>query len=645
MSEPKVAPYGTWRSPITSDLIVGGSVGLSQPQIDGGSVYWIEMRPTEGGRNVIVRRDPNLVISDVTPPGFNARTRVHEYGGGDYAVRDGAVYFSNFADQRLYVVREGAAAAAITPVGDVRYAEPVIDTPRGRLICVREDHTTESTEAVNALATLKLEGNDDYGTVLVEGADFYSSPRLSPDGTRIAWLTWNHPNMPWDRSELWVGTFGDDGLLATSQRVAGGADESIFQPEWSPDGVLYFVSDRSGWWNLYRLNEAGSAEPVCEMHAEFAMPQWVFGMSSYAFESAETIVCTYIENGLSKLGLIDTGTKKYEPIDCPYTDIRYLRAAPGFAVIRAASPTTPSAIVRLDLETMTFEVLRRSNNLELDDGDISTPRVVEFPTEGGLTAFGFFYAPKNRNFRAPDDERAPLLVVSHGGPTSAATSALSLIIQYWSSRGIAVLDVNYGGSTGFGRAYRERLNGKWGIVDVDDCINGARFLVEKGKVDGDRLMITGGSAGGYTTLCALTFRDVFHAGASHYGISDAEALEKDTHKFESKYSNGLIGPYPERRDIYYERSPINFTERLSCPVIFFQGLEDKVVPPNQAEMMVEALRKKGIPVAYLPFEGEQHGFRQAKNIKRALDGELYFYSRVFGFELAEPVEPVEIENL
>ena len=451
--------------------------------------------------------------------------------------------------------------------------------------------------------------------------------------------------MPWDDSELWLGRLGEDGVLTTIERIAGSGDESIFQPEWSPDGVLYFVSDRSGWWNLYRLNELGDIEPVCEMQAEFGMPQWGFGMSSYAFESKEKIVCAYIKSGISRLGLIDTPTKSLQPIDSQYTDIRFVRGAPGQAVMRAASPTEPASIVRLELESPSFEILRRSNNLEIDVKDISSPRVVEFPTEDGLSAYGFFYAPKNRDFRAPEGERAPLLVMSHGGPTAAATTALSFTVQYWTSRGIAVLDVNYGGSSGFGRAYRERLKGKWRIVDVDDCVNGARYLVEVGEVDSNRLMITGGSAGGYTTLCALTFRDLFHAGASHYGISDAEALEKDTHKFESRYSNGLIGPYPERRDLYYERSPINFTDRLSCPVIFFQGLEDKVVPPNQAEMMVDALRAKGIPVAYLPFEGEQHGFRQAKNIKRALDAELYFYSRVFGFSLAEVLEPVEIENL
>ncbi len=648
MSQSTIAPYGSWKSPITSDSIVASAIGLSQPLIDGREIYWVEMRPTEGGRSVIVKREPGI-LSDVTPPPFNARTRVHEYGGGDYTVRDGVVYFSNFSDQRLYVSRGEAAPKAITPVADLRYADPVIDKTRGRLICVREDHTVAHREAVNTLVAINLEGKledgENPGEMLVSGNDFYSSPRVSPDGSRLAWLTWKHPNMPWDGSELWIGRFGADGLLAISELVAGATDVSIFQPEWSPDGTLYFVSDRSGWWNLHRLTANGNIEPLCELEAEFGMPQWGFGMSTFAFESADRIVCTYIQSGISRLALLDTRTKKFEPIDSPYTDIRFVRACPGYAVMRAGSPIEAASIVRLDLEMRTFEVLRRSSNLEIDEAYLSTPRAVEFPTEEGLTAYGFFYPPENPDYRAPAGERPPLLVESHGGPTAVATSALSLAIQYWTSRGIAVLHVNYGGSTGFGRAYRERLKDKWGIVDVNDCANGARYLVEQAQVDGDRLMITGGSAGGYTALCALTFRDTFNAGASHYGVSNIEALAKETHKFESRYLDGLIGSYPEKRDAYIERSPINFTERLSCPVIFFQGLEDKVVPPNQAQTMVDALRAKGIPVAYLPFEGEQHGFRQAKNIKRALDGELYFYSRVLGFELAEPVEPVEIDNL
>jgi dipeptidyl aminopeptidase/acylaminoacyl peptidase len=373
------------------------------------------------------------------------------------------------------------------------------------------------------------------------------------------------------------------------------------------------------------------------MEAEFGAPQWVFRMSTYAFETEQRIICAYNERGAWRLARLDAGTGKLDRIETPYTQISGLRAASGRVVFCGGSPVAPTSVVSLDSRTGRIDVLRRSSNTEVDEGYLSAPEAVEFPTGQGLTAHGFFYAPKNREYAAPAGERPPLIVISHGGPTSAASTSLSLNIQYWTSRGIAVLDVNYGGSTGYGRAYRERLNGQWGVVDVEDCVNGARHLVEQGRVDGDRLIIRGGSAGGYTTLAALTFRDVFKAGASYYGISDLEVLEEDCHKFESRYNHSLIGPYPERRDLYHERSPIHFTERLSCPLILFQGLEDKVVPPNQAEMMYEAVRDKGLPVAYIAFEGEQHGFRKAENIKRALDGELYFYSKVFGF--SADVEP------
>ena len=646
MTQQNVVPYGSWKSPITADLIVTEAVGLGQPALDGNEIYWNEMRPSEGGRNVIVRRDANGSTNDVTPAPFNARTRVHEYGGGSYLVEEGRVYFSNFDDQRIYAQAVAAQPRAISAAAELRFADGIIDWRRERLICVREDHTAPGYEAVNSLVGIKLDGgSDDCGRVLVSGNDFYSSPQLSPDGARLAWLTWNHPNMPWDGSELWLGNLQADGSLHETRRVAGGLSESIFQPTWSPDGILYFVSDRHGWWNICRLSDAGEGELLCAMEAEFGMPQWVFGMSSFAFESTNRIVCSYIQRGMARLATIDTSSGALTPVKSEYTDIQYLRASPGQAVFRAGSPASLPAIVRLNFSTMQFEVLRRSLSVAVDEGYISTPRAIEFPTAGGLQAHGLFYAPRNQDYRAPDGERPPLLVHSHGGPTSAATSALSLSVQYFTSRGIAVLDVNYGGSTGYGRAYRERLKGNWGVVDVDDCVNGARYLVEHGEADGQRLMISGGSAGGYTTLCALVFRDTFKAGASHYGVSDAEALARDTHKFESRYLDGMIGPYPERRDLYIERSPIHFTDRLSCPLIFFQGLEDKVVPPNQAETMVEALRAKGLPVAYVAFAGEQHGFRQAKNIKRALDGELYFYSRVFGFELADQIEPVEIENL
>ncbi|HYO90698.1 MAG TPA: S9 family peptidase, partial [Pyrinomonadaceae bacterium] len=611
MADAQAAPYGSWKSPITSDLIVQGSIGVGQVVLDGADVYWVEMRPSEGGRNAIVRRSADGQTADITPLPFNARTRVHEYGGGDYTVHDGTVFFSNFADQRLYRKSPDGEPQPITPAVKMRYSDATFDRERGRGVAVREDHTESGQEAVNTIVSLNPE-TESSGQVLASGYDFYSSPRVSPDGARLAWLCWNHPNMPWDGTELWVGEFTADGSLVNTRRVAGGAEESIFQPEWSPDGQLYFVSDQSGWWNLYKLEKDESAVPLCEMEAEFGQPQWVFGMSTYAFESKERIICAYVERGHSRLASLTTTTGKLEKIDTPYTDITYMRARTGYVFFRGGSPTEPAAIVQLDLATGGHELLQRSNDLQIDTGYLSIPQAIEFPTEDGQTAHAFFYAPKNRDFAAPPDELPPLLVKSHGGPTAATSTTLALGIQYWTSRGIGVLDVNYGGSTGYGRAYRRRLKDRWGIVDVDDCVNGARYLIERELVDGERGAITGGSAGGYTTLCALTFRDLFKAGASHYGVSDAEALAKETHKFESRYLDGLIGPYPERADLYRERSPIYYTDQLNASVIFFQGLEDKVVPPNQAEMMVEALRKKGVAVAYVPFEGEQHGFRRAE---------------------------------
>lgn len=635
-------PYGTWKSPITSDLIVGGTISLAEPAFDGEDIYWLEGRPSEGGRIVIVRRTPDGAIADATPAGFNVRTTVHEYGGGAYVVADGQLFFSNFGDQRIYQRSLAGAPHPITPDGKLRYADATIDRRRNRLYCVREDHSASDREPVNSLASVDLQGATSE-QVLVSSNDFYSSPRLSPDGAKLAWLTWNHPNMPWDGCELWLGELDSDGRIVRSERIAGGKDESVFQPEWSPGGVLHFVSDRTGWWNLYRY--AGkSVQPLYPMEAEFGEPQWVFRMFTYAFDSENRIVCTFCVKGTWRLGLLDATNGQLEQLETPYSDISAIRVSSGRAVFCAGSPNQSMSVVLFDLRTRQTHVLRRSSTLTIDAGYLSNPSAIEFPTENGRTAHGFFYPPANRDCEAPPEQRPPLLVISHGGPTSATTTTLKLTIQYWTSRGIGVLDVNYGGSTGYGTEYRRRLNGNWGVVDLDDCVNGARYLVDRGLADGNRLIIRGGSAGGYTTLAALTFRDVFRAGASYYGISDLEALEHDGHKFESRYNHSLVGPYPESAEIYRARSPIHFTDRLSCPIILFQGLEDKVVPPNQAEMMYDALLKKGLPVAYVPFEGEQHGFRKAENIKRALDAELYFYSRVFGFEPADPIEPVKIAN-
>ena len=637
---PIISPYGSWKSPITADLVAGSEIGLEQVHIDDDKIYWIERRPQEGGRKVIVRRSADGKLSDMTPAGFNARTRVHEYGGGDYTVADGIIIFSNFADQRLYRQDLGREPKPLTTPA-LRYADGQIDRRRNLFFCVREDHTGGG-EPINTLARVDLETGE--SAAIVSGNDFYSSPRLNPDGSLLAWLTWNHPNMPWDGTELWLGRLNADGSIIEKQKIAGGDHESICQPEWSFGGDLYFVSDRTGWWNLNRRNQ-NEIEPLCSMQAEFGQPHWVFGTSLYGFASEKSIVCSYAKDGRDYLATINIETKALKPIETPFTAISQTHCAGDQVIFIGASPRLSSSIVSYRLHTRDFEILRRSRESEVDASFISEPQPIEFPTENGLTAYGYFYRPKNPEYTAQRHEKPPLVVISHGGPTSSSSASLKYSIQYWTSRGIAVLDVNYGGSSGYGRAYRERLNEKWGVVDVDDCINGARHLVARGEVDPNRLAIRGGSAGGYTTLCALTFRNSFTAGASHYGVSDLEALAKDTHKFESRYLDRLIGPYPDRRDVYFERSPIHFTERLNCPMILFQGLEDKVVPPDQSEKMFQAVLAKKLPVAYLTFEGEQHGFRKAENVKRVLEAELYFYGKIFHFEPADRIEPVHIENL
>jgi dipeptidyl aminopeptidase/acylaminoacyl peptidase len=640
----RTSPYGSWSSPITCDVLLRGVVHMRNQMIrwDGDDLYWSELRPYEGGRIVVCKRDAAGNIADVTPPDFNARSRVHEYGGGHYAVKDGTVYFTNFTDQRLYRQDAGGAPRAITAEADVRHADMLIDSSRGRVIAVREDHTTGGAEAVNSLVSIDAEGRGEAIT-LASGNDFYSSPKLSPDGARIAWQTWNHPHMPWDSSEIWVGELDHAGRVASQRKIAGGPDESVLQPEWSPSGELYFVSDRSDWWNLYRARGDGD-EPVCRRDAEFGSPQWVFGQRHFDFSGADEIVCLFAETGGTKLGRLDLNSGHLHQVELLYPNLHNVQVAGSRAAMYASSATLAERVLVVDLGTLAQEVVKTSNPVHIESTYLSVPKPIEFPTEGGRTAHALFYPPRNADCEAPEGEKPPLIVHVHGGPTGSAGPTYPFEFQYWTSRGLAFVDVNYGGSAGYGRAYRQRLNRQWGVVDVDDCINAARHLAGQGLVDPQRIHVTGGSAGGFTVLLSLTKRRFYNAGASHYGIGNLELFDDTTHKFESRYDETLIGPYPERREVYHERSAINFAGNLECPVLLFQGLEDRIVPPSQAETFVGVCQAKKLPYAYVAFEGEQHGWRRESTIRRALEGELYFLSRIFGFETADAIEPLEIKN-
>lgn len=639
--------FGAWPSPLSAAMVAAQGVRFGAVSLDGDDIYWLEGRPAEGGRSVLVRRTPDGRISDVTAAPFNVRTRVHEYGGGAYVVARGRAYFSNFADQRLYRAStlDGSAPAPLTPAGAWRFADAVVDEPRERLICVREDHSNTDVEPVNTLVSIATDGSRlTAGDVIASGYDFYSTPRLSPDGTRLCWICWRHPNMPWDGTELWVADVTAGGLLEQPERVAGGPTESIYQPGWGPDGSLYFASDRDGWWRLYRYS--AQVEPLLThppAQAEFGRPEWVFGTSTWALTAADRMLTSYSQNGRWHLATLHLRQGYGEQVDGArgaLTDVPtnlepldWVTATPTHAVMVAASPTESEAVVRVELATGVVDWLRTPQGVGpgATPLPISAPEAVEFPTVNGRTAHAFYYPPFNPECGAPVGERPPLIVITHGGPTTATRDTLDLRVQYWTSRGFAVVDVNYTGSSGYGRAYRDRLKGQWGIIDLTDVIHAAQFLVAEGKADPGRLIIRGASAGGYTTLAALAFHpDVFTAGASYYGISDLEGLAQDTHKFESRYLDSLVGPYPATRDVYRARSPIHFVDRLSCALILFQGLDDKVVPPNQSEMMANAVRTKGLPVEYVTFAGEQHGFRQAETIIRCLEAELSFYHGVFG---------------
>jgi dipeptidyl aminopeptidase/acylaminoacyl peptidase len=643
------APYGTWPSPITAEMVSEGAMFLMQPQLRDGTAYWLEGRPSESGRAVLVRAAPFSEPEDVTPEGFNVRTTVHEYGGGAYLIHDGTAYFSNFGDQRLYRQDPGGDPMPITAEtgGRDRYADGRITPDDAWLICVRERHPDpdDPSGVVNELVALPPDGSSEP-VVIRSSRDFYATPRVSPDGTRLCWLEWDLPWMPWDGSELFAGDLGEDGSLTNVRAVAGRAgEESIFQPAWSPAGDLHFASDRTGWWNLYREHD-GEVRALHPAEAEFGWPQWVFGMTAYGFLGDGRIACLWERDGVQHVAILDPASGELLDLDVPHTAMAPRLDVEGDRVVFVGGgPAIPDEIVVLDVTARSIDVLRSSSSSGVDEASISVPRQIEFPTDGGVTAFAHFYPPRNRDAVGPDDERPPLIVMSHGGPTAEAMPRYSIETQFWTSRGFAIADVNYGGSTGFGRAYRQRLQGTWGIVDTADCINAAAWLASEGEVDGDRLLITGGSAGGYTTLCALTMHEGFAAGTSYFGLADLEAfVGGGTHKFESGYLRTLVGPYPEEVERYRSRSPIHATDGISCPMLLLQGAEDRVVPPRQAEIMVEALREKGLPYAYVLFEGEQHGFRKAESIRSALEAELSFYAQVLGFE-RDDVPTLAIENL
>jgi dipeptidyl aminopeptidase/acylaminoacyl peptidase len=635
-----VAPHGSWSSPITLDLVANeGGVAYSYLCVDDDGLYWLESRPQEAGRQALVFQPHGGSAVDVVPPAFNVRTRVHEYGGGAW-FRDGrTVYCSNFDDSRLYRIDEpGAEPRPITPAPStphaLRYADGRVFADGKLIVCVRETH--EEGEPVNELVVLPADGSEEPRAI-AHGRDFYAAPRPSADGTRLAWLAWDHPRMPFEGTDLCVGDLKPDGSCSNARRVAGSETESVFQPEWGPDGGLYFASDRTGWSNLY-VERAGEVQALTGVEGEIGYPQWVFDLSRFAFLDDGRIACIVTRNAVDSLELLDG--RELTPVDLPYTHFSALRSDGRRIAVVAASATEPGSLIEIDAETQAPKLVRRSAELMLDDAYLSTPEPVSF-----AGAHGFYYAPKNPEYAAPDDERAPLIVYVHGGPTAHVPPILSLGVQFFTTRGLAVVDVNYGGSTGYGREYRDRLRGEWGIVDVEDSAAAARYLADRGDIDPARVEITGGSAGGYTTLLALAVRDEFAAGTSQYGVADLVTFHEDTHKFESHYDDYLIGPWPDAIETYRERSPINHADSISRPLLLLQGLDDKVVPPAQSEVIVKALEERGVPHAYIAFAGEGHGFRKSENVKRALEAHLSFLAQIFGFEPADEVEPIEIENV
>jgi dipeptidyl aminopeptidase/acylaminoacyl peptidase len=640
-----VAPYGAWESPITAQSLTANRIELADLRAVDGRLYWTESNPSQGGRLSLVTEDGDGGVRALTPAAMNVRTRVHEYGGAPFVVVGGRAFFSNFSDQRLYVQAIDAEAVAtapraLTPEG-YRYAD-CIALEGGGLICVREDHT-DPANVKNSLVRLSgAEG--DAGRVLFEASDFVAYPRVSPDGRRLAFMAWNHPNMPWDTTTLLLGDLAAGGLSNTVE-VAGGRDESVMEPRWAPDGELYFISDRNDYWNLY-ASRGRAPRNLAPRNAEFAGPLWSLGQANYAVMDGDRLLARFHEAGRDQLILVDPGTGTTRDLPLPFIGLRSIqRVDADHAAMIASSADALSAVILVDVNTGDFRTVRSAGESGLATDFVSRPEPISFATAGRRTAHANYYPPRNPRFRAPEGSKPPLLVLVHGGPTAQASASFNPMIQFWTTRGFAVADVDYGGSSGYGRSYRKSLNGAWGVVDVQDVAAVAEYLNQIGKADPNHTAIRGGSAGGYTVLGALSHTTVFKAGADYYGISDVTALARDTHKFESRYLDTLIGSLPAAQAIYDARSPLNHLDGFSAPLIVFQGAEDPIVPPNQSRMIVEALRKRGAPVAYMQFAGEGHGLRKADSIIASLNAELCFYGRVFGFTPAGELPPIEIENL
>jgi len=629
----KAAGYGMWESPVSSESLAYGISALTDIVVDGFDIYWIEQRPSENGRNALMT-ERNGRIVDVLPEQFSIRTRVHENGGNCIAISGGTIYFANLEDQRIYKVLPGEKPVPVTECAKMRYADFSINAPRQWLICVTEDHSDDAGEAKNSITSVNMNVPNEQ-SIIVSGSDFYSNPRVSPDGRKLLWLSWNHPNMPWDGTELWVADFGEGGVPVNKNRIAGSEKESIFQPEWAPDGSIYFVSDRTNWWNLYCFRD-GATTPVCVKASEFGRPLWQLGLRTYALVNTDLIACANLSDGIWKIDLLDISSSNLRGTPLPVTSVRDIAVSAGKVYCIGGSFTETPSLIEFDTSTGKHHTVYSPGGIVIGAAFVSSPVHMEFETSMGEKSFGLYYPPVNPSFRPRDGELPPLLIFSHGGPTSSAGSALDMRIQYWTTRGFAVMDVNYRGSFGYGRKYRDSLNGLWGILDVDDCSSAATHLTRIGLADPERLIIRGGSAGGYTTICALTFRKTFRTGASYYGISDLEALAKETHKFESRYMEKLVGPYPANAEVYRQRSPVNYAENITCPVIFFQGLQDKIVPPNQSEKMVLAMRAKGTQADYVAFKEEGHGFRLAESIQQSLDLELAFYRKVLKLDTNGP---------